>query len=142
MEKKEKIFISQRIENLDKSIIIEEDENAVWAYLMDRDFKKIEFDGFICARQPPIDSLDNLDNQRKGNPPPLIKKFANEFSYISVIQDDQIKIEPDIEHQLVNIIIRDELYLSMDLKTNKSYSKALSKDGPYGLALKDDEYEP
>ena len=133
MKKEEKIFISQMIEELDKSIIIEEDENSIWAYLMNKDFKLIEFDGFLCSIQPPTDSYDKKDIQKK--PPPLINEYANEFSYLPTIRGDQIRIETDIENQLVKIMISNDLYLRLDLEAKKSYSKGLSKDGPYGLTL-------
>ena len=131
--KKEPIFKTHRLDSIGRIIVIEEDENSIWVYLMGPDEKSIGMDGFLCSVVEPVDLIDE-DFRAKRIPPPLLKKYANEFSFNDSVDPDKLVIEFD-EILFIDIIYEDELLLRMDIKCRKSYSKGLAIDGPYGNKL-------
>lgn len=131
---KEPIFISSKDPNSNCTLLIEEDEYSVWAYLLRPDKEGIDFDGFLCAVQDPKTIQINVKEAIKnGVAPPLSTTFANKYSYVKKLRKQDIRIV--WEDVSVMIYIKDELYLIMNLQTRISYSKGISKRGPFGEPL-------
>lgn len=130
----EKVFIQTSNPNNGQLLIIEEDEYSVYAYIIRKDKKGIDFDGFLCSVvDPKKDDLDLEAIMESGAPPPLIKKYANDFSYVKNLKEKDITITWNSTS--VEIKIKGEKYLIMDFVNKVSYSKSLKMDGPYGKML-------
>lgn len=133
---KEEIFISDFNYELNKNLVIEGDENSVWAYIVDNSSEEllIELDGFLCSRGKLIESTSEAKQfVKKGFAPPLHREFANEFSIHKNITSDEISIL--WEELRVKVLIKNETYLILDLENKISYSKSISKNGPYGMSF-------
>ncbi|MBQ4819060.1 hypothetical protein [Aquimarina sp. MMG016] len=132
----ENIFISYTDPKSNRTIMIEEDDCSVWCHLLQKDKEGIDFDGFLCSVIDPKLLDVNIDDILElGNTPPLSKAFSNKHSYVKNLRKKDIKIY--WEEDQITITIRKETYLVMNLKEKTSYSKAISKDGPYGKSLQD-----
>jgi|GEM_PF-6751183 len=126
----EDLFISSYDANSDHHLVIEGDEEAVWAYLLNAD-NQILLHGFLCSLKEPVDELEIPVD--KGKPPPLVKRFANEYSVIPDLKEEQVQVKWSGRRAYVHI---DEcLYLVVDIDTRRAASKALSKPGQYGFPL-------
>jgi len=132
--KTEKIFIQSKSPINDRLLILEEDEHSVYAYIVSEDRESIEFDGFLCSVTNPFDNNIDLEKYKQsGYPPPLIKKYANEYSYVRNLKAEDISIKWG--ENLAEISIKGVKYLKMDLTIKTSYSKSLKTDCPYGKQL-------
>lgn len=130
-----KIFLTDTDISSGRTLMIEEETYAVWAYLLCEDKENIDFDGFLCAVTDPFTSNitpQEITHKKKDAPLPLI--FANEYSYVENLKKKDIKVHWEKEY--VAVFIKKDLYLVMDTKTRCSYSKGLIKDCDYGMQLK------
>lgn len=131
---KDQIFITSTDFESDRTLLIEEDENSVWAYLLKPDKEGIDFDGFVCAvKNPKTLPEEPIDVTKNGFAPALTSAFSNKYSFIKKLRKHDIKIV--WKDTSVSVNIKDEVYLIMNLNTKTSYSKAVSKSGPYGEPL-------
>ncbi len=127
----EPIFLSQFNSELDRHLVIEGDEFAVWAYILNSAEDNIEIDGFLCSRGLILDALKEVETYiEKGMAPPLSKEYANEFSIHAELETEDITVAWEADS--VFILIKGEEYLELDLTEKKSYSKAIAMAGPYG----------
>ncbi|MCK7591175.1 hypothetical protein M0G43_11365 [Subsaxibacter sp. CAU 1640] len=134
INKDDKIFIQSSSPINGQILIIEEDDYSVWCYILDKNKSEIEFSGFLCSvGDPTKTNLDLNKIKDSGLPPPLIAKYANEYSYSKNLKESDISIK--WFETKVEIFIKGEKYLLMDLEDKISYSKGLSMDGPYGKML-------
>ena len=132
--KTEKIFIQSQSPINGRLLIIEEDEHSVYAYIVREDRKSIEFDGFLCSVTNPFENNIDLEKYKEsGYPPPLIEKYANEYSYVRNLKTEDISIK--WSENLAEISIKGVKYLKMDLTKKISYSKSLRMNGSYGKVL-------
>jgi len=128
------IFITSTDPISGRTLMIEEDEYSVWVYVLNPDMQGIDFDGFLCSVVDPQSIiLTPKEATKNGNAPPLTSNFANEHSYIENLKSKDIKVY--WKQDRIEIKLKKETYLIMDLTTKTSYSKALSKDGYYGNTL-------
>ena len=139
---KEEIFVSAINERLERAIIIDGDEHSVYAYCMKMigDEQELMFHGFICSRGTVVNlSKDvgmfiNQDLQ-----PPLMEEYRNEYSVGESILNEDFRIEWEEKEKVIKVFLSDVLYLIMDMESQTSYSKSVSKEGPYGRPI--DEYK-
>lgn len=130
----QKIFIQSESPINSRLLIIEEDEHSVYVYIVREDRESIEFDGFLCSVTNPFDNNIDLEKYKEsGYPPPLIEKYANEYSYVKNLKTEDISIK--WSENLAEISIKGVKYLKMDLANKISYSKSLKTDCPYGKQL-------
>ncbi|WP_378183786.1 hypothetical protein [Aquimarina sp. SS2-1] len=128
------IFITSTDPESGRTIMIEEDEYSIWVYVLNPDMQGIDFDGFLCSVVDPESiNISPKEATKNGNAPPLTSAFANQYSYIKNLKSKDIKIH--WKSNRIEIKLKKETYLIMDLKTKTSYSKALSEDCYYGNAL-------
>lgn len=123
---------------MNKCVLVQGDIHSVWAYVIDITDNKdeIEFDGFICSRGTLIldeDEIEKYINDDQGYAPPLLTEYKNEFSIMYDLVESDISI--DWENNIVRIFMKGIEYLVMDIDAQKSYSKGISKSGPYGFPL-------
>lgn len=128
---RDRIFITSTDFESSRTLLIEEDENSVWAYLLKPNKEGIDFDGFICAvKNPKAIQAGVVETTKNGSAPALTSAFANKYSFIKKLRKQDIKIVWN--DTSVSVCIKDDVYLVMNLNTKMSYSKGISKSGPYG----------
>ncbi|GAA3509444.1 hypothetical protein GCM10022393_22390 [Aquimarina addita] len=129
-----RIFITDTDPQSERTIMIEEDEYSIWAYLLQPDMQGIDFDGFICAViDPKTMKIDPKDATKNGNATPLDATFSNQYSYVKGIKKEDINVS--WKPNKIEVLLKKELYLIMDIETKTSYSKALASDCYYGNKL-------
>jgi hypothetical protein len=117
-------------------VVVEGDEHSVWAYVLKHSQESIgfELDGFICSLGPLIECSDDVKTSiDQCLSPPLLKEYANEFSLQPEIKNEHITI--DWHGNEISIKVNGIVFLIMDIENRKSYSKGVSKNGPYGIPL-------
>ncbi|MDH7446978.1 hypothetical protein [Aquimarina sp. 2201CG14-23] len=128
------IFITSTDPISGRTLMIEEDEYSVWVYLLNPDMQGIDFDGFLCSVVDPESiTISPKEATKNGNSPPLTAAFSNKYSYIKDLKPKDIKVS--WKQNRIEIKLKKEMYLIMDLKSKTSYSKALSEDCYYGNTL-------
>ena len=129
------IFIQNRNPFGHENLIIEEDENSIWAYLIDNEDQLI-MDGFICSTGKLVESSEEIKTAMdKGSAPPLLSKFKNEHSIQKSLNENDLSIEWVSEDELI-VSINENQFLRMIKSSRESYSKAINNDGPYGKVWK------
>jgi hypothetical protein len=129
------IYITKQIDSQSRELIIESDDFSIWAYLMDSENENnIILDGFICSLGKVLDSTAEVkDYIEKGYAPPISKDFLNDFTIQNDITEKDIDIKVDSKG--ISIYIRDLKFLEMDLINLYSFSRSISKSGPYGQTM-------
>ncbi|MFD2561624.1 hypothetical protein [Aquimarina rubra] len=128
------IFITSTDPISGRTLMIEEDEYSIWVYVLNSDKQGIDFDGFLCSVVDPESiTISPKEATKNGNAPPLTTNYANKYSYIKNIKPKDIKVH--WKQSRIEIKLKKETYLIMDLETKTSYSKALSEDCYYGNKL-------
>jgi hypothetical protein len=132
---KDPIYIAKQIDSQSRELIIESDDFSIWAYLIDSENdNNILLDGFICSLGKVLDSTAEVkDYIDKGYAPPICKDFLNDFTVQKDIVEKDINIK--IESKGISIYIRDLKFLEMDLINLESFSRSISKSGPYGQTM-------
>lgn len=134
----EVLLTSEYNYEINKCVLVQGDIHSVWAYVIDITDNKdeIEFEGFVCSRGTLIadnSEIEKYINHDQSFAPPLLTEYKNEYSIINDLTESDIKI--DWKDDIVKILIKGTEYLKMDLETKISYSKGISKSGPYGIPL-------
>ncbi|AXT50760.1 hypothetical protein D1818_07925 [Aquimarina sp. BL5] len=128
------IFITSTDPISGRTLMIEEDEYSIWVYVLNPDKQGIDFDGFLCSVVDPESiTISPKEATKNGNAPPLTTNFANKYSYIKNLKSKDIKVY--WKQNRIEIKLKKETYLIMDLDSKTSYSKALSTDCYYGNKL-------
>ncbi|SEL37315.1 hypothetical protein SAMN04487910_2268 [Aquimarina amphilecti] len=128
------IFITSTDPISGRTLMIEEDEYSIWVYVLNPDKQGIDFDGFLCSVVDPESiTMSPKEATKNGNAPPLTTTYANKYSYIKNLKSNDIKVY--WKYNRIEIKLKKETYLIMDLESKTSYSKALSKDCYYGNTL-------
>lgn len=132
----EYIFLELIDTNSGRTVIIEENDNSIWAYVLTPDNQNIDFDGFICSTIDPVEANSPLIQQKmkEGFAPPLSVEFTNEYSVLKEVNPNDIKVVSG--DSTIEIYLKNEKYLVLDLTNRTGYSKAISKPGGYGNPLK------
>ena len=132
---REQIYIALHFDSINKDLIIEEDDHSIWAYILDseRD-NKIVLAGFICSTGTIVKkSSDVKEFIKKDFAAPISEDFINSFTIQKDLQEADFKI--DISDSKVTIFIKDTRFVILDFVHSNSYSKSVSKPGPYGLPI-------
>lgn len=140
--KKEEIFVSEVNEQIERAIIIDGDEHSVYAYCMKviDDQQELMFHGFICSRGTVVNFSKEVGNFiGQDFQPPLMEEYRNEYSVGESILNEDFRIEWEEKEKVIKVFLSGVLYLIMDMASQTSYSKSVSKEGPYGRSI--DEYD-
>lgn len=130
----DKIFMTSTDSISGRTLMIEEDDYSVWVYILKPNMEGVDFDGFLCAIvDPQFLKIDPREATKNGNATPLTSNYSNQYSYIRDISSKDINVY--WKQDSIEIKLKKETYLIMDLKTKVSYSKALSRDCYYGNTL-------
>ncbi|WP_103864340.1 hypothetical protein [Aquimarina sp. I32.4] len=131
-----KIFLTDTHASSGRTLMIEEEAYAVWAYLLSPDKEEVDFDGFLCSVVDPKSSKTKgiLYDAKGIKDKPLPSFYANQYCYVKNLKKKNIKVLWG--QKTVTILIKEKVYLVMDLMTKTSYSKGLIRDCEYGKQLK------
>ncbi len=130
----DKIFITETDPDSNKTLIIEEDKNSVWAYLLSSDKERIDFVGFLCSVVSP--KLPNFELQESiinGETSLATANLANQYTYVKDLKRKNISIH--WKESDVTVCIKNEVYLLMDFESKTGFSKGLSTDSQFGKKL-------
>ncbi len=132
---RESVYISKHLESLRMDLIIEEDKHSIWTYLLDSENEnKIVLDGFVCSTGTVVKkSSDVKEFIDIGFAPPISEDFINDFSIQKGLQGKDFKIK--VSDNVVIIAVKGTDFVILDLLDSKSYTKAVSMSGPYGLPI-------
>lgn len=133
---REHIYISRHLDSVKKDIIIEEDSHSIWTYLLDSENdNKIVMDGFICSTGTIVKKSTNVKEFiDKDFAPPISEDFVNGFTIQKDLLETDFRIETS--ENKVMIYIKGIIYVILDFANLRTYSKSISKPGPYGLPIK------
>jgi hypothetical protein len=130
------IYISKINEEQNREIVVEGDDHSIWAYVLKHSEESIaiEFDGFLCSRGTIVETSKEIKEYiNKVISAPLMKKYSNEFSIQRGIENENIEI--DWKGNEISIKLNGIIFLIMNIKNRKSYSKSISKKGAYGIPI-------
>lgn len=129
------IYIAKYLDLIKKDLIIEEDLHSIWIYLLDPEKdNKIILDGFICSTGTILENTSDVKKYIDQDfSPPISKDYSNDFSIQKDLSETDFRI--DATDNRVSIFIKDSCFMILDLTYMKSYSKSVSKAGPYGFSL-------
>lgn len=119
----------------DFNIVVEGDEHSIWMYVFEQVNEEYQplCDGFICSRGLIVENNDDVkSNIEKGFQPPLMKEFASESAVQKNLTPSDITIS--ITTQEIIIEIKGIAFLKIAFDDLQPFSKAVSKDGPFGFA--------
>jgi hypothetical protein len=129
------VYISKHLDSIKMDLIIEEDKHSIWTYLLDPiNGNKIILDGFICSTGTIVENTSDVKRYIDQDfSPPISQDYSNEFS----IQRDLTEMDFRIEttNNGVSIFIKDSCFVILDLIGMNSYSKSVSKPGPFGSPI-------
>lgn len=90
----EPIFFEDQDEITGRYLIVEEDENSIWAYLTFPNEIRIEKSCFLCSRNEiKIQKFDFEEFRKKQIPPPMTLDFATAKSHQHELTVDDISVK-------------------------------------------------
>jgi hypothetical protein len=88
----------------------------------------------LCSRGTLVKTNSEIGEYIKnGLQPPLLEKLSNKFSIQKGLKQEDITIEWKIN--TIEIFIKNQHYLTMDLRTKKAYSLSINENSPFGYKL-------
>lgn len=128
----EEVFHQNQDELSGRFVIVEEDENSIWAYLTFPYEEKIDKDCFLGSRiKIEVAELDFEEYRKKQIPPPLTKKYSTIESHLPNLSEEDISVEWRNNGNAILMINGNPVMFFSD-NEDKGFSKSISKNGMYG----------
>ena len=121
------------------SLVIEDNGNSVWAYLLSEENEFIS-DAFVFSPIQPLDVL-NLEDIQNGNPPTLTKEYATEVAVKSDFQESDFEVVWSNAANDIAIIFNNSPIAAIYKDHKSGYSKSLIKTGGFGQPWCSDLYQ-
>lgn len=118
-----------KFESNNASVIVENNEFSVWAYMVNSDGKIIN-DAFVCSPIIPEENLDE-DYIKLGNPPKLCTEYATQSAYYPLVSEMDISVKFSDNGDCC-IFLKNEPIAAIYLKESRGFSKSISKVGGFG----------
>lgn len=113
-----------------RTLIIEDDDNTVWAYITKPNSQQIDFDGWICNKIP-APCREDIERYH-GTPPPAPREVLEDSaSFFSNIEEHRI-LAKWLGGKCANIYIDGVHTVSLFPDTRESFNKALTEDCGWG----------
>ncbi len=126
----DKIFLTSLDTTSGRILMIEEDIFNVWVYMLHRDKKRIDFNGFLCT----VINPEISNTTEKANKDTILpKKYISSHGYVKNLKKKDITIH--WHKNYASVLIRNRVYLVMDIKSKIGYSKGLLRNCEYGKPL-------
>ena len=134
------IFIKSDHDITGRSLIIEEDENSIWAYLTLPNEMDIDKDCFLASRHKITEKIDNMDYWRSRQmPPPMTQEYSTNHGSFQQIEEKDINIRW-IDQGNVIIELKGTPFLFFHHDFRKGFCKSIKKDGGYGKEWDEEIY--
>lgn len=137
----ERIFYQNQDEFTGRFVVVDEDENSIWAYLTFPFEERIDKDCFLGSRRKiEIEELDFKKYKRKQIPPPMTKDFSTKESYLPDLKVEEISVDWRGNGKVV-LKINGKPFLYFADDEDKGFSKSISKNGIYGKAWFEEKFK-
>ncbi len=123
----------------DKRVVIENDGDSVWAYLVGLEELKPKTDVYVCSASPLEPQFDNT-HVSHGNPPKLYDKYASALAYQSNLKKKDFEVVESIIGDAYCIHVRDIPFAILSLDSNNRFSKAISSNCGFGSPWNEERY--
>ncbi len=136
----DKIFYQNQDDKTGRFVVIDEDENSIWAYLTLPFEDQIVKDCFLGSRvKIGIEKFDLAEFKRKQIPPPMTKEFSTDESCLVNLGEVDISVNWGINGNVV-VKIYGNPFLFFVENEEKGFCKSISKNGIYGNQWDDAQY--
>ncbi|MCH5192316.1 MAG: hypothetical protein J1F11_00035 [Oscillospiraceae bacterium] len=132
------MFISDYNSESHRNLIIDEDENTVWAYLTQPFSDKIFLDCWIANKiNAPShkDIKENIDQYKNAPPPAPVDVLVEGYVNISMPREDMFKILWSTDGETVSIYMNDSLTAVINAAERQVFNKFLCVDCAWGKPL-------
>ena len=128
----EEIFYQNQDERTGRFIIVDEEENSIWAYLTFPYEERIDKDCYLGSRiKIEIEEFDIKEFKRKQIPPPMTKKFSTTESHLPNLREEDIQVNWGVNGNVI-LLIGGNPFLFFTEDEDKGFSKSISNNGNYG----------
>lgn len=118
--------------------IVEGYGRSVWMYLHDLQSRQVIADAPLCSLKPPTPLAEFRRTYQRGQTPPLVREYATDSAEITEISDltltwgdDGSSVAACLHGVPIAMVLADQ---------KAGYSKAVSKEGPWGRPWDNDAY--
>lgn len=137
----ERIFYQNQDEITGRFVVIDEDENSIWAYLTIPFEEQIDKDCFLGSRiKIEIEEFDFKEFKKKRIPPPMTKEFSTGESHLPNLKEEDVSVNWGKNGDVV-IRINGKPFLLFSADEEKGFCKSISKNGMYGNQWNESKYE-
>ncbi len=137
----EGIFYQNEDEITGRFVVIDEDENSIWAYLTIPFVEQIDKDCFLGSRiKIELEEFDFKEFRRRQIPPPMTKEFSTDESYQAHLREEDISVNWGINGNVI-IKINGNPFLLFTEDEEKGFCKSISKSGIYGNQWDEKKYD-
>ena len=135
------IFYQAQDEITGRYVVIDEEENSIWAYLTKPFNEQIDKNCFLGSRvKIEIEEFDFKEIRRKQIPPPMIKEFSTIESYQEGLRESDISVTWGINGNVI-IKINRTPFLFFTEDEEKGFCRSISKNGIYGNQWNENKYK-
>ncbi len=128
------LFFESQDQFTGRYLIIDEDENSIWAYLTRPNSLEIEKDCFLGSRTKIInDDFDIKAYKDRDRPPPITREYFSENGYLPDLKASNLSVTW-FEDGTVLIKINEQPFLVFFDNDKRGFSKSIAKNGSYGNA--------
>lgn len=137
----ERIFYQNQDDLTGRFVVVDEDENSMWAYLTIPFEEQIDKDYFLGSRiKIEIEEFDFKEFRKKQIPPPMPKEFSTDKSHQPKLREEDISVNWGTNGDAV-IKINGNPFLLFSADEEKGFCKSISKSGIYGNQWDESKYE-
>lgn len=118
--------------------VLEGNGYSTWLYLTEPGSEKLCADCFLFSVVPPVGKL--MKPFGEAGPPILLKRFATLQAYQPAVIADHLNLEFSPDGHSIVVSLRNQPWALIAHGVSQGYSKAISENGPFGLAWSDQAF--
>ena len=131
------LFFESHDSTSGRYLIVEEQENLIWAYLTFPNRIEIEKDCFLGSRiKVSIDLIDDKGFREKCIPLPITREYSTPEGYMPTLKAEDISVIWGVQGE-VFVMANERPFLIFLTDYIKGFSKSIAKNGPYGNTWND-----
>jgi hypothetical protein len=135
------IYVDSKNPTSHRCAILEDDGRTAFLYLTATNTVRPERDIVVYCRDQPAAKVDWKEVERTGKPPPLTQDDASEKAVIKSPQKADFALVWSGDGESVLVLYRKTPWAMIVGGQTKGYSKALKRDGAFGLPWDQKAYE-
>lgn len=135
-----KLFLSIQDEITKRNLVIEEDENSIWAYLTIPEKTDIDKHCYLGTRNEITSEELNLESSKMANTPPImVKEYSTDWSQMEDIKEEDFSTE---WYQNGNVLLnlKGNPFLLFHKDEPRGFCKSIKEDSIYGNAWNEEKY--